>query len=336
VIAGIERPLAAAPGLDLDPGRVWPPGRSADGAVVSVVEPMLGGSVAVHLRGAGTGPSARALEPSPWADGRSALARMRAWAGRLTRFDASSELSALNADPRTEVPIGPTLAAVLDWGREAESATSGLVDITLLDARLAAQHGTVLRTPAHRAWSLERRREGAVVRRPPGVRFDLDGVAKGWLADRALARLDRHASALVDADGDVAIRLAPATTWSVGVADPRIAASHLLVLALPTGADPARYGIATSGTSIHRWSTASGPTHHLIDPSTGLPARTDLVQVTVVGRTARHAEAFAKAAVIAGRDRGLALLDRDDLIGAVLLTEGGDLLVTSELTRWIS
>ena len=126
------------------------------------------------------------------------------------------------------MPVGPTLAAVLDWGRYAEGLTGGIVDIGLLDARLAAEGASRATpspprppvhaaSPASRSWSLDRRARGAVVRRPAGLRFDLDGIGKGWLADRALDRLGRHPAAVVDADGDVAIRLDPGMTWSFGV-----------------------------------------------------------------------------------------------------------------------
>ena len=175
---------------------------------------MMGGEVGVHLS-----PAGRSEADDAAAEADAVLRRIRAWAARLTRFTTTSELSRLNDDPRAEVPVGPTLAAVLDWSRYAEGLTGGIVDIGLLDARLsaewepdgggaclAAQHGA---SPASRAWSLDRRARGAIMRRPVGLRFDLDGIGKGWLADRALGRLGRHPAAVVDADGDIAIRLEP-------------------------------------------------------------------------------------------------------------------------------
>ena len=36
-------------------------------------------------------------------------------------------------------PVRPTLAAVMDWGREAQGISDGIVDIALLDARLEAE-----------------------------------------------------------------------------------------------------------------------------------------------------------------------------------------------------
>ena len=131
---------------------------------------------------------------------------------------------------------------MLDWGRTAESLTAGVVDIGLLDARLEAEGLASVDQPsrsmvspssrASRSWSLDRVARGAYVRRQAGLRFDLDGIGKGWLADRALDRLPHHAAAVVDADGDVAVHLDTGMTWFIGVADPRLDGYDLAVLRL--------------------------------------------------------------------------------------------------------
>jgi thiamine biosynthesis lipoprotein len=284
-----------------------------------------------------------------------ALDRLAVWADRLTRFDPGSELSRLNADPRSDVTIGRTLASVLDWGRTAEAMTDGIVDITLLDARLRAE--TVERThdDGHRAsdapggrrssgsrsWSLSRGERRTVVHRPPGLRFDIDGVAKGWLADRALRLAPAVHSAIVDADGDVAVRLVPGASLEMGVADPRHRDEHLAVLRLAAVNGPAQFGVATSGTTVHRWPPGSAGAsaqvpHHLIDPTTGLPALSDLVQATVLAGSAREAEAYAKAAVIVGSAGALRLLGHPRVLGVILLTGQGDVLALPSTLRWLA
>ena len=298
---------------------------------------LMGGRVSVHLRTlAGTSPEA--AERSA----RQVLGRIAAWAGRLTRFDAMSELSRLNEAPATRVAVGPTLTAVLDWGRTAEALSDGVVDIGLLDSRLLAEAGTRddddrwLARPASRRWSLIRHAGGAVVERPAGLRFDLDGVAKGWLADRALGRL-AGATAVVDADGDIAVRVVDEHGCAIGVADPRSAGSTLATLRLTRGNGPlALYGVATSGTSVHRWTRHGSVTHHLIDPRTGRPARTDVIQATVIARSARVAEAFAKTAVIVGTAAAAERLDRPDVLGQILVTDTGDVLVTPATFAWLA
>ncbi len=288
---------------------------------------MMGGEVAVHATGDVTRSQLGAV-----------LDRLAAWASRLTRFEPGSELVRANAAPGDRARIGPTLTAVLDWARAAEGLTDGLVDVAMLEARLAAETGAPVRPPqaASRRWSIERGPRASVLRRGPGVRIDLDGVAKGWLADRALA-LTPGRSALVDADGDIALRLAgPDDAWGLGVADPRDAEEFLAVLQFRAGRAPGSFGVATSGTSVHRWAHARGETHHLIDPRTWQPATSDIVQATVVAGSAREAEALAKAAVIVGTARAFALLDRPGVLGALILTERGDLRATPEMLRWLA
>lgn len=303
---------------------------AAGTVIVEAVRPMMGGRVAVMTMD-DTDPGAREREVVRVLD------RIEAWAGRLTRFSPDSELMRLNADAAPLVPAGPTLTAVLDWARIAEGMTDGLVDVSLLDDRLAAETGFDPAGPrgASRRWSLRRHARGAEVEREPGVRFDLDGVAKGWLADRALA-ITPGRSALVDGDGDIAIRVAPGDTWAVGIGDPREPGTLLGALGLGPDGDVTReWGIATSGTSVHRWAHGGGDAHHLIDPRTRRPAATDVVQATVLAASALAAEVFAKAAVIAGSDRAFGLLDRPGVLGVLLLTERGELRATPGLVRWL-
>ena len=297
---------------------------------LDVTRPMMGGMVSVQI-----------LDESN-TDGleREAvrvLDRIEAWAGRLTRYSPDSELMRLNAATTSLVPIGPTLTAALDWARTAEGMTDGLVDASMLDERLAAEAGSDPAGPARagRRWSLRRTARGAAVEREPGVRFDLDGVAKGWLADRALA-ITPGRSALVDGDGDVAIRVAPGDSWAIGIGDPREPGTLLGALDLGADGDVMReWGIATSGTSVHRWMHAGAEAHHLIDPRTRRPAVTDVVQATVLAGTARAAEVFAKTAVIAGTERAFGLLDHPGVLGVLLLTRHGEIRATPGMVRWL-
>ena len=297
---------------------------------------MLGGHVTVALRGTDDARLER--------DADATLDRIAAWAGRLTRFDATSELCRLNAGG-DRARIGPTLTAVLDWARVAEARTDGLVDVAMLDERLAAELGTLTAASsipapvsgAHHRWSLTRAPRGAVVNREPGVRFDLDGVAKGWLADRALGLLARPGrSVLVDGDGDIALAVAAGDAWDIGIGDPRADGGLLAALRLPGGDAGRALGVASSGISVHRWAHDAGAAHHLIDPRTRRPADTDVIQATVLASTARDAEACAKVAVVAGADDAFRRLDRPGVLGVLLLTDRGEIRASQEMTRWLA
>jgi thiamine biosynthesis lipoprotein len=293
----------------------------------------MGGRLAVYVDGGDASPTLAAtlaaIHAAAHAATRRAASRIDRWATRLTRHDDGSELSRLNADPRETVPVGPTLGAVLIASRVAMEAGAGFVDVTLLGARLAAETGGPAPLPLRRTWSVAGAGRAAHVIRPAGLAFDLGGVGKGWIADRAVGLLTRFPGALVDADGDLALRSAAGSVWEIGIDDPRSTDGHLALLRLGTAAGaawPRSWGVATSGTSVHRWRIDGELRHHLIDPRTGGPARTDVVQATVVADSALRAEAYAKAAVIAGSVAGFALLDRAPVRGAVLLLDTDQVL----------
>ncbi len=273
--------------------------------------------------------------------------RVEAWAARLTRFDAASDLSRLNAGRACRVSLRPTLAAVLAWADRAGEISDGIVDVGMLDARLAAEAGADRGPDAdtgdratleQRGWHLERHPRGAWLQRTAALHLDLDGVAKGWLADRALARLGRHRGAIVDADGDIALHAGREVEWLVGVADPREPdAPDLATFRVGGEGMAVTSGIATSGTTVHRWRHQDGATaHHLIDPRTRRPALTDVVQATVLASSARAAEVYAKSAVIVGSQEGFGLLERARVDAAVLLLGSGEVLALPQTLRWLA
>lgn len=298
---------------------------------------LMGGWVGIHLRTWGSAPT---LEAQAERDADRVLRRIERWADRLTRHSPTSELSALNASPSGTATVRPTLAAALDWGRAAESLSGGVVDVALLDERLSAEglapdHEASARAP-WRAWSTQRGRRLTTIHRTHPVRFDLDGVAKGWIADRAIAMLAGYEDRVVDSDGDIAVAVGAGSGWSIGIADPRNAGMDLAVLRLTAAAAADRFGIATSGTSVHRWVVQGETRHHLIDPRTGRPAVTDVVQATVVAASARAAETLAKTVVILGSERGMAFLEGAEARGAVLLTDQDELLLSPGTLRWLA
>lgn len=302
--------------------------------------PSMGGTLSVFI----TAEPERSMQAQ--IDARRTAQRVETWAARLTRFNNASHLSHLNSAAESRVPVRPTLAAALHWAKTAEQRSDGVVDSTLLDARLAAESASPLElspAPNRWAWQLLGDARDSIVERDPRVRLDLDGTAKGWIADRAADLLARWPGVVVDADGDIALRADRGVDWLIDVADPRLEADGvepppLATLKLRGGTSwTASYGVATSGTSVHRWQLADGRlTHHLIDRRTRRPAETDVVQATVVAPSAREAEMIAKSAVILGSHEALGFLARSAALAAILLLEDGSVVSLPGVEAWLA
>jgi FAD:protein FMN transferase len=267
-----------------------------------------GGSCAVLV--AGGGPAGTAHE----AAGR-VRRRLLAWHDQFSRFTPTSELSRLNSDPRRVVPVSPTMARFVATALGAAEATGGLVDPTLVDdlenagyrhdlsweslplsrALLLAPARAAAHPSAAGAWAeIEVDRSARTVSRPPGVRLDSGGIFKGLCGDMLAGILARHVSFAVDAAGDV--RFGGAAGWRrpVRVTSP-FDGSLMHVFELVHGA------AATSGIGRRSWLGADGrPAHHLLDPATGRPAFTGIVQVTALAPTGVEAEIRSKAALLSG------------------------------------
>jgi thiamine biosynthesis lipoprotein len=139
-------------------------------------------------------------------------------------------------------------------------------------------------------------RSDNLVIRPPGVRLDSGGLAKGLFCDLLAAVLDSHDAYAIDCAGDVRIGGRAQIERSIQVAGPFDGAVLHTFAGHATAA-------ATSGIGRRSWVDRSGgPAHHLLDPSSGRPAFTGVVQATALASTAALAEVCAKAAVLSGPD----------------------------------
>jgi len=268
-----------------------------------------------------------------------------AWEQALSRFRPDSELSQLNRRTGQPVAVSQTLWDVFQAARQAERFTGGLVTPTILDALTAAGYDRsfeLIAPPGSAlAWSLAGVPEPAGVIGwdeatrtlvlPPSVHLDLGGIAKGWAAARAAARLSRYGACLVDAGGDIAVgrRRPGGEPWPVGVNDPFRPGTNLEVLELQ------HRGVATSGKDYHRWLRDGVWVHHIIDPRTGLPAMTDILTATVVAPTAVEAEAAAKAVLILGSREGMDWLDADPALAGLLVREDGTRLDSARMGQYL-
>jgi thiamine biosynthesis lipoprotein len=120
-------------------------------------------------------------------------------------------------------------------------------------------------------------------------------VAKGLFGDVLAAVLCSHESFAVAAAGDVRFGGTADKVRAIQIASPFEADTLLHTFEGTHGA------VATSGITRRRWIDAHGLlAHHLLDPATGTPAFTGVLQATALAPSGVEAEALAKAAVLAG------------------------------------
>jgi thiamine biosynthesis lipoprotein len=257
----------------------------------------------------------------------------------LSRFDPDSELSRLNRDPRRAVPASPLLRKVVAAALSAGLRSGGLVDATLVDEIEAAGYAESRdfdggsergATPSPRPggpnpqadWCALGVDEGAgTVTRPPGLRLDPGGIAKGLMADLVGEALAEFGSFAVDCCGDLRVGGGAGREQRILVDDPA-GSEPLHELRIADGA------VATSGITRRSWVDGDGrAAHQIIDPSTGRPAFTGVVQATAVAPTGLLAETLAKTALLVGPERAESQLP----FGGVIVEDGGAVRIVEPL-----
>jgi thiamine biosynthesis lipoprotein ApbE len=233
-----------------------------------------------------------------------------------SRFRVDSGLSRLNARAGRRVKVGRLLLAALEVALRAAELTDGDVDPTIGRALELAGYDRdwrLLEAPAgepeHQGavvarvmvgWrTIELDRVGSTVLFPAGIRLDLGASAKAWASDRAAAAAARagDCGALVGIGGDFAASgIVPAGGWRIHVTD-----DHRSDPSAPGQTVSIRSGgLATSSTTVRRWSHDGMTMHHIIDPATQAPVRETWRTVSIAAASCADANIASTAALVRG------------------------------------
>ncbi|HYA00105.1 MAG TPA: FAD:protein FMN transferase [Candidatus Binatia bacterium] len=263
----------------------------------------------------GTSMHVAAARPDRLAAAKAAADRVVAAIDRsCSRFREDSELSALHRERGRDVTISPLLARALRVALRAARLTDGLVDPTVGAALRASGYDSDFESVAPVAEPLD------LFRRPvpgwerihlddarrrvflPGdVEIDLGSTGKALAADMAAeaAATEAGCGVLVSLGGDIATAGAPPVEgWHIQVAEDSAAEADpdAETIAIRSGA------VATSSTTVRRWTRGTATLHHIIDPRTGLPAAGPWRTVSVVAASCVDANTASTAAIVRGED----------------------------------
>ena len=258
------------------------------------------------------------------------IAEMHRIDALMSHYKPESQLSRINRDAATApVKVDAELAGLIARALEFSELSGGAFDITyasvgyLYDYRerrhpSEAQIQAALPAISWRHVVVDR--EASTVRfLMPGVRIDLGGIAKGYAVDSAaqILRARGIQNASITAGGDTRIlgdrRGRP---WIVGIRHPDDPNRVIARIPLEDAA------ISTSGDYEHYFDEGGVRYHHIIDPHTG-KSPVGVRSVTVIGPEAVITEGLTKSVFVMGPERGLALIETQEDVDAVIVRSDG-------------
>ena len=222
---------------------------------------------------------------------------------------ASCVEAALRGAVETDGAFDPTVGPLMTlWGfRPKAPRVPAESEIVQALDRVGAQR--VSYDPATRTVTFER----------DGIEIDLGGIAKGCALDEARRKL-----------GDVEADLDLGGQWAFSGGGPRptrIADPFARDATLGEVLAERDDSIATSSDSENHFEIGGKSYGHVMDPRTGRPAETDVVQATVLDPSAVTAEVLGKALMVGGSSRAASLLGAFPRARAILIVREGDRLV---------
>ncbi len=270
----------------------------------------------------------------------SIMAEMQRVEDAYSPYLAESELSRLNERAGSGwVDVSAELFELLEKSRYASQITGGAFDITYAsvgryyDYRKGTRPDDELVAAAIKAINYRYVELDANTRSvrfaQPEVYVDLGGIAKGYAVDRCIEiMLDAGIEqGSVSAGGDSRIlgdrRGKP---WTVGVRDPRREGVMVAILPLTDTA------VSTSGDYERFFDEDGVRYHHILDPSTGKPAR-DSWSVTILGAETAFTDALSTSVFVLGPDKGLELVNRLPGIDAIIVDAQGQLRYSAQLAE---
>lgn len=178
----------------------------------------------------------------------------------------------------------------------------------------------------------------------PQTILDLGGVAKGYIADDLADLFIAHGIGrfVINLGGNVVVRggrpadasarppVAAGSPWRIGIINPLDPAHNRAIVDMADGS------VVTSGIHERRFTKGGVTYHHILDPATGMPAKTDLTSATIIAPRSMDCDGYSTTALMLGARDAIDFVESLPGIEAVLIDEADEVWWTSGIEERLS
>lgn len=178
----------------------------------------------------------------------------------------------------------------------------------------------------------------------PHTILDLGGVAKGYIADDLADLFIAHGIGrfVINLGGNVVVRggrpadasarppVAAGSPWRIGIINPLDPAHNRAIVDMADGS------VVTSGIHERRFTKGGVTYHHILDPATGMPAKTDLTSATIIAPRSMDCDGYSTTALMLGARDAIDFVESLPGIEAVLIDEADEVWWTSGIEERLS
>ena len=159
--------------------------------------------------------------------------------------------------------------------------------------------------------------------------IDLGGIAKGYIADLVIDFYKKNnvESALVNIGGNIKVlgRKSPSDLWKVGIYKPEKHSSDILC-----SLSVEDMSVVTSGTYERAFMKNNKLYHHILNPRTGYPAKTDIASITIVNESSLLCDGLSTPLLIIGAYDASQFMKQNNIEG-IIITNDNKIIVSKNL-----
>ncbi len=167
---------------------------------------------------------------------------------------------------------------------------------------------------------------GTVVKKR-NISINLSAIAKGYAVDRAfeVMKAEGISQFLINAGGEIRVS---GSDWTLGIQHPREKGEILEKIKIEN------ISVATSGDYEQYFEKDGVKYHHILDPSTGYPAR-GVMSVTVITKDVETADALATGIFVMGAENGLKLAEEKRNFEVMIVDSAGKIHMSDGFKKFI-
>jgi thiamine biosynthesis lipoprotein len=243
----------------------------------------------------------------------------------LSTYVPGSIISRINRN-EPNVMVDEHFTAVFHRSIEVSENTNGLFDVTVAPLVNAYGFGPVKKEPVDKirvdsllkfiGYKKVRLEENQLIKESPHVMLDFNAIAQGYTIDVLASFLESKGvhNYLIELGGEIRAngRKLDGGPWTIGIEQPE--EKPVEGNSLNTMISLQNKSLATSGNYKKFFVERGNKYTHIINPITGLPAKTNMLSATVVADDCMTADAYATAFMVMGLDSSKQFLsDHKDL-----------------------
>lgn len=169
-----------------------------------------------------------------------------------------------------------------------------------------------------------------------GMALDLGGIAKGHMARRIGEEYKKFdiTSAMVSIGGNICVygRKPGDIPYKLGIRDPKSSSSSAIMGTITV---PEDLVLSTTGAYERFFEQDGVRYHHVLDPTTGYPADSDLLSVTVLCEDGGLADYLSTTLFIAGKE-ALASYLNDSRFDVIVIDSEGTVYLSDRIQSWFA